>query len=395
MDLNLSSEDRAFREEVRTFIDAHLPAELVRAQQLTTSTFCEPEIIRPWHRALYERGWVAPGWPAEYGGPGWTPVQRYIFDVECARADAPQLSPMGLRMVGPVIIGFGSPEQQEYYLPRILSGEDYWCQGYSEPGAGSDLASLRTRAVRDGDAYVINGSKIWTTHAHHANRMFALVRTGDGERKQEGISFVLIDMDTPGITIRPIRTIGGDHEVNQVFLDDVRIPASNRVGEEGKGWTYGKYLLQFERGGAMASARLRRHLDSVERAASREAAGEPGMATRIATIEQDIDALEMIELRIMSALQTGETPGAISSLLKLRATEIRQAITALGLDLAGSAGVTWSAHRPLYELDPGSQLLGLDALALAPSYLNARAATIFGGSSEIQREIMARTMLGL
>ena len=263
MDLTFSAEERAFEQEVRDFIAPNLTPEMKRATALTPSVFSDPDIGMAWQRALHRQGWGAPGWPVDHGGPDWTPAQRWIFEAECARGGVPNVNVMGVKMVGPVIIGFGSPEQKNFYLPRILSGEDYWCQGYSEPGSGSDLASLKTRAVRDGDDYVINGTKIWTTHAHHANRMFALVRTNDTERKQDGISFILIDMKSPGITTRPILTIGGDHEVNQVFFDDVRVPVANRVGEEGKGWTYGKYLLEFERGSGIASAKLRDALKTV------------------------------------------------------------------------------------------------------------------------------------
>jgi len=240
MDIAFSAEERGFEKEVRQFIAENLTPEMKRAQALTPSVFSDPDIGIAWQKSLHKKGWGAPGWPVEHGGPDWTAAQRWIFEAECGRAGAPNVNVMGVKMVGPVIIGFGSSEQKNYYLPRILSGEDYWCQGYSEPGSGSDLASLKTRAVRDGDDYIINGTKIWTTHAHHANRMFALVRTNDTPRQQDGISFILIDMKSPGITIRPILTIGGDHEVNQVFFDDVRVPVANRVGEEGKGWTYGE-----------------------------------------------------------------------------------------------------------------------------------------------------------
>ena len=351
-----------------------------------------------WQRSLHKKGWGAPGWPVEHGGPGWTPAQRWIFEAESARAGAPNVNVMGVKMVGPVIIGFGSPEQKNFYLPRILAGEDYWCQGYSEPGSGSDLASLKTRAVRDGDDYIINGTKIWTTHAHHANRMFALVRTNETERQQDGISFILIDMKTPGITTRPILTIGGDHEVNQVFFDDVRVPVSNRVGEEGKGWTYGKYLLEFERGSGIASAKLRDALKTVcdlaESGATGRAIDDADIALRMSEIEVDIDALEMTELRVLSALQTGQNPGAVSSLLKLRVSEIRQAVTRLGVDVIGHDGLYVEPGRPLYKLNeaPG---IPEEMLPVVPEYLNSRAYTIFGGSSEIQRDIVAKMVLGL
>jgi acyl-CoA dehydrogenase len=296
-------------------------------------------------------------------------------------------------MAGPVIMRFGSPEQKAHYLPRILSGDDYWCQGYSEPGSGSDLASLKTRAVRDGDQYVINGSKIWTTHAHLANRMFALVRTGTNEaRKQEGISFLLIDMDTPGITVRPIRSASGDHEVNQVFFDDVRVPVSCRVGEEGQGWTIAKYLLEFERGGAISAGRLRAALSRLARVIPEGALDDPDLALALSTIEVDIRALEMTELRVMSALRVGQNPGSISSLLKLRWSEIHQSITRLGVRLLGPDALVWETVRPLHEATDAP--LDEEARPIVAGYLNARAYTIFGGTSEVQREIIARETVG-
>ena len=395
MDLSFDAADHAFQSEVRAFIEKHLTDDLAYGQALTPSVFSEPEISGPWHRALNERGWLAPSWPKEAGGCGWTPAQRWIFETECARAGTPSVSPMGVRMVGPVIIHYGTQAQKDFYLPRILSGDDYWCQGYSEPGSGSDLASLKTKAVRDGDHYVVNGSKIWTTHAHYANRMFALVRTAESERKQDGISFLLIDMKSPGITVRPILTIGGDHEVNQVFFDDVRVPMTNLVGEEGKGWTVGKYLLEFERGGGIASARLRRGLETVEDVAHANGDEiELETALRISEIDVDIDALEMTELRVMSALQTGENPGPISSLLKLRTSEIRQAVTKLGVDVIGNHALVVEPRRPLYNLNEPA-LLNDEELPLVPEFLNGRAYTIFGGTSEVQRDILAKAMLNL
>lgn len=404
MNLEFSSEDIAFRSEVRAFLAENLPATLKHAQALTPSVFAEPEITRAWQQVLHKRGWVASAWPKAYGGPGWTPTQRLIFEQESARVGAPGLFPLGIQMVGPVIIGFGSPEQKAHYLPRILSGEDYWCQGYSEPGAGSDLASLKTRAVRDGDHYVVNGTKIWTTHAHHANMMFALVRTGtngvESPRKQDGISFLLIDMKTPGISTRPIRTIGGDHEVNQVFFDDVRVPVANRVGDEGKGWSYGKYLLEFERGAGVSSPKLRARLHSVVGLLELEidghaASSQTGMFDlKLADIDADIDALEMMELSVMSEVAKGGNPGVRASLLKLRASEIRQDLTRVAVEILGTAALVWEPRRPLYELDEPPLLPEL-ALTVTPEHLNSRAQTIFGGTSEVQREIMAKVMLGL
>jgi acyl-CoA dehydrogenase len=398
MDLGYSSEEQAFRNEVRAFIAEHLTSELRRNYSLMPTVFDHPAAVLPWHKALYMRGWVAPGWPKESGGPGWTQAQRFIFEQECAAAHAPNLAPFGVRMVGPVIIKFGSSAQKDYYLPRILSGEDYWCQGYSEPGAGSDLASLQMRAVREGDHYVVTGSKLWTTHAHLANRMFALVRTSDTPRKQDGISFLLIDMDTPGITVRPILTLGGDHEVNQVFFDGARVPCSNLVGKEGAGWTYGKYLLEFERGGTSVAGRLRRTLDDLE-ALSRRLAGTSGASSsdsfnaRFAELSMDLDAFEMMELKALSIVQSGGSPGLIASYVKVVGSETRQAISRLGIDVLGERGLTWEQGRPLYELGPAA-ILEDDELPVMPNYLNCRATSIYGGSGEIQREIIAKALLG-
>jgi acyl-CoA dehydrogenase len=394
MRLEFTDGEKAFRDEVRAFLAVHLTADLKRAQALTPSVFAEPDITKPWHRALAAKGWAAPLWPKVHGGPGWSPAQIYIFESECAAAGAPSLSPLGIKMVGPVIIGFGSPAQHAYYLPRILDGTDYWCQGYSEPQSGSDLASLKTRAVRDGDHYILNGTKIWTTHAHHADRMFALVRTRDAPRKQDGISFILIDMKTPGITVRPIRTIGGDHEVNQVFFDDVRVPADNIVGQEGAGWSYGKYLLEFERGSGISAIRMRTALGRVRKLAAKYAADDHDLAARLDDAEMDIDALEMTELRVLSNLKSGGAPGHISSLLKLRMSEVQQAVTTLGVEALGPAALAMEPGRPLYGLNHVPPL-DEDALAVVPRYLNSRAFTIFGGTSEIQREILAKTLLGL
>jgi acyl-CoA dehydrogenase len=396
MDLNYSQEESAFRDEVRGWLNANLPRAL-RDKVANYEELGRDDLLG-WHRILAKKGWVAPAWPKEWGGTGWNVVQRYIFEEELGFVGSPPLIPFGLAMCGPVLLRFGSEAQKKRFLPRIYNGDDFWCQGYSEPGSGSDLASLKTRAVRDGDDYIINGTKIWTTHAHHANRMFALVRTNDTERQQDGISFILIDMKTPGITTRPILTIGGDHEVNQVFFDDVRVPVANRVGEEGKGWTYGKYLLEFERGSGIASAKLREALKTVSDLAESDATGraidDPDISLRMSEIEVDIDTLEMTELRVLSALQTGQNPGAVSSLLKLRVSEIRQAVTRLGVEVIGHDGLYVEPMRPFYKLneEPG---IPEEMLPVMPEYLNSRAYTIFGGSSEIQREIVAKMVLGL
>jgi acyl-CoA dehydrogenase len=401
MNLDFTPDELAFQTEVRAFFAEKLTPDLRLANALTPSVFSDPDIFRRWQRILFERGWAASSWPAEFGGTGWSTAQQYIYEVENAIAGGPPLLPQGLRMVGPVIMKFGTQAQKDFYLPKILTGEDYWCQGYSEPGSGSDLASLKTRAVRDGDDYIINGSKIWTSHAQFANRMFALVRTADSPKKQDGISFILIDMDSPGISVRPILTIGGDHEVNQVFFDDVRVPIANLVGAEGQGWSYGKYLLEFERGGAMASGRLRSKLRKIEKLASTYRDGEhslldsPAISLRLSELEIDIDALEMSELRIMSSLQTGQNPGSVvSSMAKLRNSELKQAVSRLAIDILGDDALIWEPRRPLYQLDEPS-LLGEEALSVSAEYLNTRAYTIFGGTSEVQRDVIAKVVIGM
>jgi acyl-CoA dehydrogenase len=392
----LDADDLAFRDEVRAFLRERLTDDLVRATRLNTSVFSEPDVCLRWQQSLFERGWVAPAWPVEHGGAGWSLVRRWIFETELARAGAPPLSPLGLRMAGPVIMRFGTPEQRARWLPRMLSGEDVWCQGYSEPGSGSDLASLKTRAVRDGDAYVVDGTKIWTTHAHHADMMFALVRTGaDSARRQDGISFLLIDMRTPGITVRPIRSASGDHEVNQVFFDDVRVPKAGLIGEENMGWTIAKYLLEFERGGAIAAARLRATLERVVALAdARGALDDADLALAVSAVEVDVDALEATELRVMATMQVGQNPGGlVSSMLKLRWSELQQAITRLAVRALGADALAWETERPMH-LNPPPSGLDDEARPVVAQYLNARAYTIFGGSSEIQREIVAREVLG-
>jgi len=388
MDLSLSAADQAFRDDVRAFLDRSLSPEIRRAQHLTTTVFAEYDVVRAWHEVLHAQGWVAPAWPKEHGGTGWSVAERYIWQVETGRAGAPMVSPIGLSMVGPVVIHYGTDAQKAAFLPRILSGADYWCQGFSEPGAGSDLASLRTKAVLEGDHYVVDGTKIWTTHAHYANWMIALVRTADTGRSQEGITCLLIDMKSPGINVRPILTIGGDHEVNQVFLDEVRVPAANRVGAEGEGWSVAKYLLEFERG-VVASPKLRSALAGI---VDLTEGGDPIVAARIAEVGIDIDALEMLELKTNWALRTGQNPGAMASILKLRASQLQQAVSALELDVLGDRALRWEPHRPLYDLEPGETD---DIRPAASRFLNNRANTIFGGASEIQKGIIAKAFLGL
>jgi alkylation response protein AidB-like acyl-CoA dehydrogenase len=400
MHLNWSQQDLAFQAEVRALLAEALTPDLREAARLTTSVFTDPHLNQAWHRALHAKGWVAPAWPVEYGGCGWSEMQRYIFTSECARAGAPSLAPMGLRMCGPMLMRFGTPEQKAFYLPRILSGEDYWCQGYSEPGSGSDLASLQLRATSDGDHYVLSGSKIWTTHAQFANRMFCLVRTGWEGRPQAGITFLLLDMDTPGLNVRPIITLAGDHEVNQVFFEDVRVPKANRVGEENAGWGVAKYLLEFERGGSSATglkvslARLRALATSEPADGGGALIGDTAFRRRLAEAEIELDAIEMTEQRVMSALSSGQAPGPASSLLKTRGTEAMQMLDELAIEAAGRyAAVDQRAAR-----EPGGNVAAVGGpghLTAMPRYLNNRAATIYGGSNEIQRNIMASLVLGL
>ncbi len=394
MDFNLTAEDVAFRDEVRRFLDQHVPPTMRRAHDLTTCFIVDPDITVHFHRALARKGWSVPNWPVEYGGTGWTPVQRYIFEIECARASATTHNNAGALFVGPVIMRFGTQQQKDIYLPRIRSGEDHWAQGYSEPGSGSDLASLKTKAVSDGDHYMVNGQKIWTTLAHKSNRLFALVRTSSEGKRQEGITFLLIDLDLPGITIRPIVGNGGDHEFNEVFFDNVRVPKVGRVGEENKGWEVAKYLLEFERGGNVMAGRVRAQFAKVARLIAVRCPDDPELAMRLAELGTDIDAMEMIDLSVLSAHQAGANPGPISSLLKLRWSEIRQTVGELAMDAAGEDALRWVDERPLYEalqLPPDEE----ETLALIPRYLNGRAFTIMGGTTEVQTNILAKSLLGL
>jgi acyl-CoA dehydrogenase len=400
MELALDPEMQAFQQEVRAFLDEQLTPDIREATAKTTTVWVDKPVVMEWHRRLYEKGWIGYFWPKEYGGTGWTPTQQYIFLQECAKAGAPRLIPMSLRYVGPVIFTFGTQEQKDYFLPRILSGEDYWCQGYSEPGAGSDLASLKMRAVRDGDEYVLNGSKIWTTNAHMADWIFCLVRTDNSGKKQEGITFVLVDMKTPGITVDPIITMGLDHEVNQVFFEDVRIPVTNRVGEEGQGWSYGKFLLEFERAGG-ASGEYKSALRKLKGIAGSQMNGQqsllrdPYFEAELAKLEVGIMALEMTERRVMSRVAAGQRPGPEGSVLSATGVEINQRLSELALE----AMDYYAAPLP----PPDASGMANDDQYPGPSYgapvmgtyLNKRAASIYGGAKEIQREIISKAVLHL
>ena len=402
MDLAFSPEDEAFRQEIRAFLDAHLPEHLREGMRATPSVFVEPDIGDEWQHILNEKGWLAYNWPVDCGGTGWTPVQRYIFEKECALADAPGLPVLGLKLLGPVLCRFGTERQKRELLPRILSGEDYWCQGFSEPGSGSDLASLKTRAERRGDHYVINGHKLWTTHAHHATHMFCLARTDGSVKPQRGISFILIDMRQPGIEVRPIMGLAGDHEVNEVFIDEAVAPLDNLVGEEGMGWTIAKFLLENERGGACHAPKLLSDLAKLRAEAAREPdgtggsmAGDAAFMADLARTELEAQALEMTELRILAEIANGLPPGPMTSLTKLVASDLRQQVDKLALRLFGYAGLTLETRRPLYGNGSPAPLYGKAAQLAAPRYLNSRAWSIFGGTNEVQRGIIAKTVLGL
>ena len=397
MDLDLTPEDLAFRDEVRAFVRAKLP-EAIRRKVTHGLHLTRDEHVQ-WQRILHERGWGGPGWPKEHGGPGWTPTQQYIFEEECAAAGAPRLIPFGIKMVAPVIMAFGSPEQQKRFLPRILSAEDWWCQGYSEPGSGSDLASLKTKAVRDGDHYVVNGQKTWTTLGQHADWIFCLVRTDAQAKPQRGISFLLIDMKSPGITVRPIITLDGAHEVNEVWFEDVRVPVENLVGEENQGWTYAKFLLGHERANIAGIGIAKRELSRIKRVAGERKKGgrplieDPLFAARIAQVEIDLMALEITNLRVLSAESEKRAPGPAASILKVKGTEIQQALSELLLLAAGTDALLWDAAALKGELPPAGEP-GADT-PLAAAYLNLRKLSIFGGSNEIQKNIVAQTILQL
>jgi alkylation response protein AidB-like acyl-CoA dehydrogenase len=398
MDLTLSAEETAFRDDVRAWIKDRLPAwlsdKVKRGKRLTKDDYLA------WHAELRTRGWLAWHWPTEYGGAGWTPVQKHIFEEECVAAGAPRIVPFGVNMLGPVLIAFGSDEHKAHYLPRILNDDDWWAQGYSEPGAGSDLASLRTRAVRDGDHYIVSGQKTWTTLGHHANMMFTLVRTDPDAKAQEGISFLLIDMTSPGVEVRPIVTLDGEHEVNEVWLTDVKVPVENLVGEENKGWTYAKYLLTYERTGIAGVAYAKQGLDHLKAIARSQSDGDgvladdPLFAARMSRVEIDLMAMDVFNLRVLAAAGEGKVPGAESSLLKIKGTIIRQEITDLLRRAVGPYAMPFTpdAFDDGYNEEP----IGPDGAMLhARSYFNHRKLSIYGGSNEIQRSIVAKQMLGL
>jgi alkylation response protein AidB-like acyl-CoA dehydrogenase len=396
LEIAFTAEEQAFQDEVRQFLAKNLPADI--SDKVHSGRHLEREDWIRWQKILHKKGWGAPSWPAEFGGTGWTGVQQHIFEEEQALAGAPRAIPFGLKMVAPVIMKFGNRAQQERFLPRIVSMDDWWCQGYSEPQSGSDLASLKTRAVRDGDHYVVNGQKTWTTLAQYADWIFCLVRTRPDGKAQTGISFLLIDMKTPGVTVHPIITLDGIREVNEVWFEDVRVPAHNLVGEENKGWTYAKFLLGHERTNIAGIGACKRELLRLKKVAATETRnGRPLIedalfAARVAQVEIDLMALEVTNLRVLSAERSRRDPGAVSSILKVKGSEIQQTLSELLLLAVGPNGV------PDLRSEAGS-LQGLlepaHATQLAAGYFNLRKTTIYGGANEIQRNIIAHHILGL
>lgn len=395
MDLNYSATELAFQSEVRSFLADNLPNHIASA--VRNGDGLTKAMMDEWHRVLNKKGWLATTWPKEFGGPGWTPVQKHIFEEENCRAYAPRVVPFGVNMLGPVLHKFGTKEQQDTILPRILSGEDWWCQGYSEPGAGSDLASLKTQAERVGDHYVINGQKTWTTLGQHANKIFCLVRTSTEGKPQQGISFVLVDLDTPGIEIRPIRLIEGGHEVNEVFFTDVQVPVANLVGEENKGWTIAKYLLSHERTGIAGVGFSMQALEEVKTIATKIKRGtkrlidDPLFAARLAEVEIDLEAMKITNLRMLFRAQERGAPGPETSILKIKGTVINQELRDLARRALGPLAAPFPGH-----LGEGNILFGPPDTAFnAARYFNNRKTSIFGGSNEIQRNILTKTILEL
>ncbi len=402
MDLQFTPEEQAFRDEVRAFLAEHLPLEL--SHKVQAGLRLDKADMERWHAILNARGWLANHWPAQYGGPGWNAVQKFIFENECALAGAPRIVPFGVNMLGPVLIKYGSEAQKQYWLPRILNGEDWWCQGYSEPGAGSDLASVKTTAVlkRDegGDHYVVNGQKTWTTLGQHANMIFCLVRTDREAKAQSGISFLLVDMRSPGVEVRPIITLDGEHEVNEVFFTDVRVPAGNLVGEENKGWTYAKYLLTYERtniagvGFSVAALEKLKRVAATVQCNGRPLAQDPLFAARLARVEIDLENMKTTNLRVIAAVAGGGVPGAESSMLKIRGTEIRQEILSLTRRAMGPYALPFE-EEALHAGHEDRAVGPEGAAAAAANYFNYRKLSIFGGSNEIQKNIISKMILGL
>jgi alkylation response protein AidB-like acyl-CoA dehydrogenase len=392
MDLAFTPEEQQFREEIRAWVRENLPQDI--AHKVHNALRLSRDDMQRWAKILGRKGWLGYGWPREFGGPGWTAVQKHLFEEECALAGAPRVVPFGPVMVAPVIMTFGSPEQHKRFLPGIASGEVWWSQGYSEPGSGSDLASLKTRAERKGDKYIVNGQKTWTTLAQHGDWIFCLVRTSTEGKPQTGISFLLIDMKSPGVTVRPIIMLDGEHEVNEVFFDNVEVPAENLIGEENKGWTYAKHLLSHERTNIADVNRAKRELERVKRIAKAEGVYEDRrFRDEIARLEVDVVALEMLVLRVLSAEKSGKNPLDIAGLLKIKGSEIQQRYTELMMLAAGPYAVPY-LHEAMEAGWQGDYVGAAHCAPLASNYFNYRKTTIYGGSNEVQRNIVAQTVLG-
>ena len=393
MDLAFTPEEQAFREEVRTWVRTHLPEDI--AHKVRSDLHLTRDDMQRLAKILGKKGWLGYGWPKEFGGPGWSAVQKHLFEEECALACTPRIVPFGPVMVAPVIMAYGSPEQQKRFLPGIASGEVWWSQGYSEPGSGSDLASLKTRAERVGDKYIVNGQKTWTTLGQYGDWMFNLVRTSNEGKPQTGISFLLLDMKSPGVTVRPIKLLDGGHEVNEVFFDNVEVPADQLIGEENKGWTYAKHLLSHERTNIADVNRAKRELERVKRIAKAEGVWEDQrFRDQIALLEVDVIALEMLVLRVLSAMKSGKNPLEIAGLLKIKGSEIQQRYSELMMLAAGPYSLPFiqEAMEAGYQGDFPGGVLG--NAPLAATYFNMRKTTIYGGSNEVQRNIVAQTVLG-
>ncbi|MFX1681309.1 acyl-CoA dehydrogenase family protein [Mitsuaria sp. CC2] len=392
MDLNFTPEEQAFRADIRQWVAGHLPKDI--SHKVHNALRLNKDDLQRWARILGKQGWHGWAWPKQFGGPGWNAVQRHLFEEECALAGAPRVVPFGPVMVAPVIMAFGSREQQERHLPGIMSGDVWWSQGYSEPGSGSDLASVKTRAERRGDTYVVNGQKTWTTLGQYGDWIFCLVRTDTSVKPQAGISFLLIDMKSPGVTVRPITMLDGEHEVNEVFFDDVVVPAENLVGEENKGWTYAKYLLAHERTNIADVNRGKRELERLKRIAKAEGVyDDPRFRDQIALLEVDIVALEMMVLRVLSAESSGKQSLDVAGLLKIRGSEIQQRYTELMM-LAAGPYATPFIQEAMEAGWQGDQVGAAHCAPLASHYFNYRKTTIYGGSNEVQRNIVAQTVLG-
>ena len=393
MDLAFTPEEQAFREEIRSWVRANLPEDI--AHKVRNDLHLTRDDMQRWAKILGKKGWLGYGWPKEFGGPGWSAVQKHLFEEECALAGTPRIVPFGPVMVAPVIMAYGTPEQHRRFLPGIASGEVWWSQGYSEPGSGSDLASVKTRAERVGDKYIVNGQKTWTTLGQYGEWIFCLVRTSNEGKPQTGISFLLIDMKSPGVTVRPIKLLDGSHEVNEVFFDNVQVPADQLIGEENKGWTYAKHLLSHERTNIADVNRAKRELERLKRIARAEGVWEDQrFRDQIALLEIDVIALEMLVLRVLSAMKSGKNPLDIAGLLKIKGSEIQQRYSELMMLAAGPYALPYiqEAMEAGYQGDYPGDVLG--NAPLAATYFNMRKTTIYGGSNEVQRNIVAQTVLG-